>query len=78
MLCSSCNEQRAELHPKNSKLIKGIKLVLCNECIKAKREPRWLIILCARTNGPLSVVDWVTNRRYVGKEITGAELLVRK
>lgn len=75
MVCSCCGKQRAELHPKKSALVKTQQLILCNECIKGKREPRYLVILFARANGAESVADYIRNRRYCGAEITGKELV---
>lgn len=75
MVCSCCSKQKAELHPRKSALQKTMPLIMCNECIKGKREPRYLIILHARANGAESVADYIRNRRYCGAEITGRELV---
>lgn len=75
MVCNSCGKQKSELHPKKSALQKSMTLVMCNECIKGKKEPRYLIILHARANGAESVADYIRNRRYHGDEITGKELV---
>lgn len=75
MVCSSCNKQKAELHPRKSKLITGMNLYLCDGCTRAKMEPRFAIILCARSNGPESVTDYIKNRRYFGEEISAKEIV---
>lgn len=75
MVCNSCGKQKHELHPKKSGLNKSQTLILCNDCIKGKMEPRYLIILHARANGAESVKDYIKHRRYHGKEITGLELV---
>lgn len=75
MVCQSCGKQRNELHPKRSRLMAGMTLVLCNECIKAKMEPRFLIILVGRQEGPAKVAEYIKNHRYVGREITARELV---
>lgn len=76
MLCSCCKKQKAELHAKKSQLNKTQVLNLCNECIKTKREPRYLIILHAQRYGPESVTDYIKNHRYCGRDILASELIV--
>jgi protein-arginine kinase activator protein McsA len=75
MLCSSCGKQKADLHPKKSKLMTGMTLFLCPACTKAKMEPRFLIILYGRSNGAESVSDYIKNHRYVGADILAKELI---
>lgn len=53
----------------------GMTLVLCNECIKFKREPRFLIILVGRQEGPARVAEYIKFHRYCGREITAKELV---
>lgn len=75
--CSSCGEQRNELTPVKSKLRPSQELNMCNQCINLKREPRWLIIIVAQSGleGQARAVPYVRNRRYVGKEISWADIL---
>ena len=75
MICNCCGKQKRDLMPKKSSLNKAMSLVLCNECSKAKREPRFLIILVGRANGAESVAEYIRNRRYCGEEITAKELV---
>lgn len=75
VVCSVCSGHREQLHPKKSKLLKTVTLFLCNECLKANREPRYLIILVGRTKGPKVVLDYVKHHRYVGEPILAKELL---
>jgi protein-arginine kinase activator protein McsA len=75
MLCSSCSKPKAELHPRKSRLLAGTMLYLCNDCAKAKMEPRYIIILHGRSNGAESVSDYIRNHRYVGKPILAKELV---
>lgn len=75
MICSCCSKQKAELHAKDSRLNKGQILNLCNECIKFKREPRYLVILHAQRFGPESVTEYIKYRRYSGKDILASELV---
>jgi protein-arginine kinase activator protein McsA len=75
MKCQSCDKQRNELHVKKSRLMAGMTLNLCNECIETKKEPRFLIILTGRLEGSQFVADYIKNRRYCGPEITARELV---
>lgn len=75
MVCSSCSKQKQELHPKKSKLMPSMTLYLCNDCVKSKMEPRFLIILYGRANGAESVVDYVKSHRYCGEPILAKELI---
>ena len=76
MLCQSCEKPKSQVFSKNSNIIDSIGLVLCQSCIDAKYEPRWVIILAGRSNGPESVRNYINGRRYIGKEITASELIV--
>lgn len=75
MVCSSCDKQRANLSTKNSRLLPKMKLYLCEECIKAKREPRYVIILAAREFGVSMITEYIVDKRYVGEDILGKEIL---
>lgn len=77
MICSVCGKQKDvnELRGKRSKLMPGMKLTLCNECHKEKREPRYVIVLYGRANGMESVSDYITKKRYVGSDILATELI---
>lgn len=74
MKCSSCDRQRADLHAKKSKLLPSMTLYLCDECIKAKREPRFLIVLQGRAMGFEFVAPYIRAHRYVGEDIKAKEL----
>lgn len=75
MVCSSCSKQKAELHARKSRLMNGMVLYLCNDCSKAKMEPRYLIVLYGRSNGAESVSDYIRNHRYIGEPILAKELV---
>jgi hypothetical protein len=75
MKCYSCQKNKNELHPSKSQIINGVVTMMCQTCIDSKFEPRWVIVLGARQNGPESVRDYIKKRRYIGKEITGEELI---
>lgn len=82
MVCSSCDKQRANLSTKKSRLMPGMTLFMCEECIKAKREPRYVIVLSARDALRVKdmvrfslVGEYIRSRRYVGDDILGREIL---
>jgi len=76
MLCYSCKKQKNQLHPSESKLLKGQQLLMCQTCIDSKFEPRWVIVMAGRQFGAEFVKDYVIKRRYVGNIILADELLV--
>ena len=49
---------------------------MCQACISAKYEPRFLVILFARKNGFDSVRDYIKKRRYYGDEIKASDVIV--
>lgn len=75
MLCYSCGKQKNDLISKKSSLLHGINLFMCQTCIDNKFEPRWVIILAARSNDPTYVREYIVKRRYIGNEISGSELI---
>ena len=75
MLCYSCGKQKNELQPQKSNIINGVNLFMCLLCIESKFEPRWVIILGGRQNGPESVRDYIIKHRYVGRPISAEELI---
>jgi len=74
VVCSSCRQPRNELKKRKSKLISA-PILLCNVCIDKRREPRYAIILAARSNGVDTVRWYLKNHAYCGDEITASELL---
>lgn len=75
VVCSVCSSHRKTLHPKRSKLLKTVTLYLCSDCLKASREPRYLIILVGRTKGPAFVAEYIKYHRYAGDAILAKELI---
>lgn len=75
MKCFSCDKQKEQLHPFKSSIISGVSLFMCQVCIDAKLEPRWVIILGGRQNGAESVRDYIIKRRYLGRTISAEELI---
>jgi hypothetical protein len=53
----------------------GMTLLVCQACREAKREPRFVIILVGRMQGPKKVVEYIKHHRYVGEDILAKELL---
>jgi hypothetical protein len=76
LVCTVCKKPKFSLRQRKSKLIPGGKqMFLCDECFKNKREPRWAIILVARSEGHEAVSDWIKNNRYVGEPILLSDLV---
>ena len=75
MLCQSCNKSKFQLHSMRSNIMKEINLTMCQTCIDNRFEPRWVIILAARSLGSAAVKDYIINKRYAGEQITGVEII---
>jgi hypothetical protein len=75
MLCQSCNKSKNQLYNVRSHIMNDISLKICQTCIDNKFEPRWIIILAARSYGPDSVKNYIAQKRYVGEVITGVEIV---
>lgn len=80
MKCTSCDKTKNALKQKKSKLLPGVPMYLCQDCLDNKREPRGYIILAGREsfakgeNGLDRISFWVKPQRYVGEPITLREL----
>lgn len=59
-----------------SNIISGLNLMMCEFCLAAGFEPRWVIIIGGRQFGAPLVKDYVVNKKYVGDEIVASELLI--
>lgn len=75
MNCSSCGKIKAQVHPKKSRLATGQTLYMCQTCIDAKFEPRWVLILHARKNGLESIQSYIAGHKYVGRDILASEVV---
>jgi len=75
ILCYSCNKSKNKLSVRKSILI-PINLLMCETCIIAKFEPRWVIILSGRQLGPEAVKEFIVKKRYIGNDIAASELFV--
>ena len=69
MICTVCQQPKNELRPARSELLPGLKLFRCTACHEGKKEPRYAIIMAAKTMGNDAVRPWVMGHRYVGEEI---------
>lgn len=75
LLCQSCNNPKRNLERVESK-ITGWPLNMCQECMKSKFEPRWLIILAVRQFGRTPITDeFIRKHRYVGAAIPAVDVL---
>lgn len=75
VLCTVCQQPKNELTLRKSKLLPGLTLLLCGDCLRGQKEPRFAIIMAARTMGYKEVRAWIVNHRYVGDEIKLKEIV---
>lgn len=74
MNCSVCDKKN-DLHQKSSKLMPKVDIYVCAPCEQKHLEPRWIVLLIARTQGIQGVKDYLIKHQYYGDEITAKELL---
>jgi hypothetical protein len=75
--CSSCRKQKNALHAKQSALLPGINIFMCQSCIDLEHEPRWTIILAGRNGGFARISEYIIAKRYTGKPILAEEIISR-
>jgi hypothetical protein len=75
LVCHSCGQQKMTLRKIKSSLIPDMELVMCATCISNKYEPRYVIILAARTVNIKDVKKFIVERRYLGEEIPASDIL---
>lgn len=75
-ICNSCDEPKAYLEPKKSK-ITGANILLCNTCINKGFEPRYLLIIGYHSHGQVQkkAIGLIKNHLYVGETIALTEVL---
>lgn len=72
--CTSCDKPKAELKQRKSKLLPGVPMYLCQDCLDNKREPRGFVVLAGREHGTDYISYWIKPQRYCGEPITLREL----
>jgi hypothetical protein len=76
MTCQSCEKLKEKLNIVRSSLVPSLDLKICHTCKYDEMEPRWVVVLAARSGkSPDKVVECVKSRRYLGDEIKLAEIL---
>lgn len=76
LVCQSCDQQKLTLRKVKSSLMSTMEIIMCGSCIANKYEPRYLVILAARTVGFESNVRKVINDRlYLGEQIPASDIL---
>lgn len=73
--CASCDGQRHELKEVPSKLLPGMKFLMCNTCIANGWEPRWAVIMANQQFGNKVVKPFIADHRYAGSKITLEEVI---
>lgn len=74
--CVSCDKQKDKLHRVQSTVVESLELKLCAACSFDDYEPRWVIVLAARSGVNVDrVKELVTNRKYYGDDIELREVL---
>lgn len=76
VVCACCGRQHNELRAQKSKLLDGAKFMVCPSCKRDGFEPRYIIILVARSEGTGRVADYVRDHKYHGEPILGREMVV--
>jgi len=74
MNCQCCGKQKQRVNAKDSELIGGNKILLCTECRKQGHEPRYFVIIAARSGK--NVRDYIVSGRYCGADLAAAEVTV--
>ncbi|AXH67374.1 hypothetical protein SEA_WOFFORD_238 [Streptomyces phage Wofford] len=72
LVCQICDKQRNSLVNYKSRLNPDMEFMACSPCASGEIEPRWLVILMARSGTDVS--RWVENRLYYGDDITSDHL----
>lgn len=73
--CTSCGKQRFELKQISSKLLPGMKFLMCNDCIAKGWEPRWAVVMAGQQFGNQAVRGFVSKKKYSGEVIKLEEVV---
>lgn len=77
LVCSCCGHQKNEVHSVPSKLLSAI-FLLCPTCKEHKHEPRFAVILAARSpEPPKTLGPVIVDRTYCGEKIVIGEVAKR-
>lgn len=79
--CTVCQRPRHSLKARKSRLKPDMQMWLCGECIEARREPRFLVVLIARNDRSRlspdvkeALRDCIVKHKYYGEKITAEEI----
>jgi len=72
--CSVCNGIKNTLTLSPSQIMPKMNLYLCNTCLAQGYEPRYLVVLAARSFGADYVKKFLDGNLYVGKPVTSKDL----
>lgn len=75
MICSICDGHKQAVKKRNSRLIESMSFYSCDTCTKAKKEPRYIVVLAGRTYGIEKVADHLKRKLYDGSDIAAADLV---
>ncbi len=75
VVCSSCDQPKAQLFAQKSKLVANATLFMCQSCLDKGYEPRWAIILAGRTMGVGAIRPYIVNNLYLGDQIKAKEVI---
>lgn len=70
--CVCCKQPRHQLHLHQSDLT-GANQLMCNPCIQAGHEPRFLIKIASFSG--INIDQYVQHKRYCGDELLAKELV---
>lgn len=73
MNCQCCNKQKSRVTAVDSGLVRGNRLLLCTDCRREGHEPRYFIIIAARSGK--TIRDYVVRSRYCGEELSANEVI---
>ena len=73
--CVSCNKPKFELKQVPSKLLPGMKFLMCNDCTTLGHEPRWAIVMAGQQFGTQAVRSHVVGHKFTGDKITLDEVV---
>jgi len=75
-VCQVCNNSKANLERITSRFVPGWEINICSTCKNKKYEPRFLLVLAARS-GPMSdkLKSAIKSNLYCGESITADDIL---